>query len=61
MSKSQAAIKSLMIHVDTLHKSETWRHIKPSTSRQSEYLAQARADLVRCVGNLERAERCEDQ
>ena len=58
---SNPTIKSIKKNIDDIHKSKSWEDIKPSTSRQSEYLAQARADLVRCLGNLVRAERCEDQ
>lgn len=54
-------IQSLKETVSYLQTDERWKSIKPSTPRQSEYLAQANADLVRCVGNLVRAERCEDQ
>lgn len=55
--KSSAAIQSLIIHVDTMHKSETWGYITPNDQRANEAIMQARADLLRCVGNLERAEK----
>lgn len=54
-------IQSIKETVNYLQTDERWKSIKPYTPRQSEYLAQARADLVRCVGNLERAERCEGE
>ena len=54
-------IKSLKKNIDDIHKSNLWEEIKPSTTRQSEYLTQAHADLVRCMGNLDRAERCEQE
>ena len=52
-------INTLKDKVNILHEDKIWDVIKPSTQRQSEYLAQARADLERCKGNLVRAERCE--
>lgn len=54
-------IKSLKKNIDDIHKSNLWEEIKPSTPRQSEYIAQAHADLERCKGNLVRAERCEQE
>ena len=54
-------IQSLKDTVNSLQTDERWKSIKPSTPRQSEYLAQANADLVRCLGNLVRAERCEGE
>ena len=44
-----AAIKDLPI----------WKEIKLNSARSSEYLAQAHADLSRCLMNLERVKRNE--
>lgn len=53
-------IRSLKKGVEDLHKSNLWDDIKPTGENQqrvNEYITQGRADLVRCIGNLERAER----
>lgn len=53
------ALQKLMKAIDDLHKSPLWDEIKPDgiDPRASEYITQGHADLVRCTGNLERAER----
>lgn len=51
-------IKSLKKGINDLLESNLWKDIKPTSEiqqRVNEYILQARADLKRCDGNLERA------
>lgn len=51
-------MKSLKKSINDLFESNLWNDINPTSENQqrvNEYILQARADLKRCDGNLERA------
>lgn len=53
------AIENLKAKAIELHEAPLWKQLKPGPEQQyaSEYINQARVDLLRCKANLERAEK----
>lgn len=56
---TKEVIQAIEHDVLVLHECEYWKAIRLGglDQRASEFITQAHADLIRCVGNLKRAER----
>lgn len=54
-------IETIEQQVAAINDLPIWKEIKLNSARSSEYLAQAHADLSRCLANLERVRRSESK
>lgn len=52
-------IETIEQQVVAINSMPIWKELKLTSARSSEYLAQAHADLSRCLMNLERVRRSE--